>query len=170
VWHRCNYNSVILAERTSVRKGEIHEIVSGTCYRRDRVAARTLIVTSGVPRRDAHRTRRSTLLGMLANIAGLPDIGIVVVLVVILFGGSQLPKIARNIGMAGKEFRKAHDEAAKEDPPSPIATTNPAPPMVAPVPPMVAAVPGDDRITLSKTELEALLNERESRAKGQATS
>ncbi|HWG74709.1 MAG TPA: twin-arginine translocase TatA/TatE family subunit [Acidimicrobiales bacterium] len=104
---------------------------------------------------------------VVANIAGLPDIGIVVLLVVILFGGSQLPKIARNIGMAGKEFRKAHDEASKDD-------SAPAPPTGSPVavppPAAVAASTADDSVTLSKAELDALLAEREARARGQATS
>ena len=53
---------------------------------------------------------------MTANIFG-PDlkIGIVVSdhLLVVIFG-SQLPKIARNVGMAGKEFRKAQQEAEEE--------------------------------------------------------
>ena len=52
---------------------------------------------------------------MLANIFG-PDLGLVVIiLLVVLVGGSQLPKIARNIGTAGKEFRKAQQEAEEEE-------------------------------------------------------
>ena len=101
----------------------------------------------------------------VANIAGIPDLGIVVVLIVILFGGSQLPKIARNIGQAGKEFRKAHEEASKDDPPTATAT-----PTAVPAPQAVAASTADDRVTLSRAELDALLAEREARAKNQATS
>src|SRR6201985_3282299 len=50
---------------------------------------------------------------MIANIFG-PDLGIVlvIILLVVVFG-SQLPKLARNAGMAGKEFRKAQQEAEK---------------------------------------------------------
>ena len=45
--------------------------------------------------------------------AVINDTGILVVLVavILLFGASQIPKLARNLGEAGKEFRKAHDDA-----------------------------------------------------------
>jgi TatA/E family protein of Tat protein translocase len=51
---------------------------------------------------------------MIANIFG-PDLGIVlvIILLVVVFG-SQLPKIARNAGMAGREFRKAQQEAEED--------------------------------------------------------
>lgn len=106
---------------------------------------------------------------MLASLAG-SDLWIVAVIIVVLFGGSQLPKIARNVGMAGKEFRKAHDEASKDDVATPAPTVTPAPPMVAAAPPVVPAANPDDRITLSKAQLDALLDEREARAKGQTAS
>lgn len=57
---------------------------------------------------------------ILANLAG-PDtvILVVVVLLVFLFGGSQLPKFARGLGSASHEFRKGLEEgsqdAAKKD-------------------------------------------------------
>lgn len=35
-----------------------------------------------------------------------PDLAIVVVVLVLLFGGSQLPKLARGLGSASHEFRK----------------------------------------------------------------
>jgi len=45
---------------------------------------------------------------VIANLFGT-DLGLVVIIaLVVLIGGSQLPKIARNAGLAGKEFRKAH--------------------------------------------------------------
>ena len=46
---------------------------------------------------------------MIANIGDLPYV--IVIAVIVLVGGSQLPKIARNVGLAGKEFRKAQTEA-----------------------------------------------------------
>ena len=51
---------------------------------------------------------------MIANIFG-PDLGIVlvIILLVVVFG-SQLPKIARNAGTAGREFRKAQQEAEED--------------------------------------------------------
>ncbi len=78
---------------------------------------------------------------MLANIFG-PDLGYVVMIVlVVLVGGSQLPKIARNIGTAGKEFRKAQQEAEEDEAQRVNAT--PAQPAVAPAPtpPAVFASP-----------------------------
>jgi sec-independent protein translocase protein TatA len=41
------------------------------------------------------------------------DTGILMVLVAVLllFGASQIPKLARNLGEASKEFRKAHEDA-----------------------------------------------------------
>jgi TatA/E family protein of Tat protein translocase len=35
---------------------------------------------------------------------------VLIVAVVLLFGASQIPKVARNIAEAGKEFRKAQAE------------------------------------------------------------
>jgi TatA/E family protein of Tat protein translocase len=45
-------------------------------------------------------------------LAVLSDTGILVALVVFvaLFGASQIPKLARSLGEAGREFRKAHAE------------------------------------------------------------
>ena len=42
---------------------------------------------------------------MLANIIG-PDLLIVLGVVVLLFGGSQLPKLARSLGSARSEFER----------------------------------------------------------------
>jgi TatA/E family protein of Tat protein translocase len=53
--------------------------------------------------------------------AVINDTGILVVLValVLLFGASQIPKLARNLGEAGREFRKAHDPSPAPTSPSP---------------------------------------------------
>lgn len=97
-------------------------------------------------------------------LAFLSDTGIAVVavLVVVIFGGSQLPKLARNLGMAGKEFRKAHDDAEKES----AAAAAAAPP----APSALASSPADEQITISRSELEAFLAERDAKAKGQTNS
>ena len=60
---------------------------------------------------------------MLADIFG-PDLLIVaIVLVVLLFGGAAIPKLARNLGSAKNQFEKGMDEgkAAPDDhrPPPP---------------------------------------------------
>lgn len=51
-------------------------------------------------------------------LALINDTGIIVVvaLMVVLFGASQIPKLARNIAEAGKEFRKAQAEAEADRP------------------------------------------------------
>ncbi len=48
---------------------------------------------------------------------GGPEGIILLVLVLVLFGGSQLPKLARNLGKAQKEFKDgiAEADAPKED-------------------------------------------------------
>jgi sec-independent protein translocase protein TatA len=56
------------------------------------------------------RTRKDRLV-MLANILGSDALIVLVVAVVVLFGGSQLPKLARNVGAAGHELRKAQRES-----------------------------------------------------------
>lgn len=103
---------------------------------------------------------------VLANIMGTDGIIVLVILLVVVFGGSQLPKLARNVGSAGKEFRKAQEEAEAEAAKAEAAkTATPAPPpAVAPAPPTPAAAE-KDHVTLSKAELNALLDEREARTK-----
>jgi len=51
---------------------------------------------------------------VLAEIIG-PDILIVLVVILVLFGGSQLPKLARGLGSAQREFKKGIDEGAADD-------------------------------------------------------
>ncbi len=50
----------------------------------------------------------------LAEILG-PDLLIVLAIVLLLFGSSQLPKLARSLGSASKEFRKGLDESDRDD-------------------------------------------------------
>ena len=51
------------------------------------------------------------IIGMLADLIG-PDslIVIAVVIIVLLFGGSRLPKLARGLGSASHEFKKGMEE------------------------------------------------------------
>jgi sec-independent protein translocase protein TatA len=42
--------------------------------------------------------------------SGTNDLIVILVAFVVLFGGSQLPKLAHNTGEALREFRKAHSE------------------------------------------------------------
>ena len=49
---------------------------------------------------------------------GGPEMIVVLVIVLLVFGGSQLPKLARSLGQAQNEFKKGMDEGAKDDEPS----------------------------------------------------
>ena len=57
-------------------------------------------------RRDAYT------LGVSMAAIGVPELLIALVLVLLLFGGSQLPKLARSLGQAKSELKKAADEDA----------------------------------------------------------
>lgn len=84
---------------------------------------------------------------MLGNIFGSDTLIVLMVALVVLFGGSQLPKLAKNVGAAGHEFRRAQREAEAD---------NAAPaPAVAPsaVTSSVVAGPGPDNIVISREEL-----------------
>ena len=52
---------------------------------------------------------------MLAEIFGIDGVIVIVVLVVVLFGGSQIPKLARSLGSAHSEFKKGLAEGAAGD-------------------------------------------------------
>jgi sec-independent protein translocase protein TatA len=45
---------------------------------------------------------------------GGPQLIIILVVVLVLFGGSQLPKLARNLGKAQKEFRDGIGEGSSD--------------------------------------------------------
>jgi sec-independent protein translocase protein TatA len=51
---------------------------------------------------------------MIAGFFDSPaEIGIVLLVILLLFGGSQLPKLAKNIGKAQKEFKEGLAEGQK---------------------------------------------------------
>jgi len=52
---------------------------------------------------------------MFAGFFDGPEVIVVVIVVLVLFGGSQIPKLARNLGQAQKEFKKGLSEGAKDD-------------------------------------------------------
>ena len=111
---------------------------------------------------------------------------VLVIAIVVLLGGSQLPKIARNVGIAGKEFRKAQEEAeddadrkkqakaAGEAPtvqpplpqPLPAAPVSSVAPAAAPAEP-VGGASGEGTINLTPAQLDALLKAREEQVRGE---
>ena len=85
--------------------------------------------------------------GSPAEIFGVDGIIILVVVVLVLFGSTQIPKLARSLGSAQKEFKKGLDEgangttadAAPVTPAAPQAVQAPAP---APAPPAADGTAG----------------------------
>jgi TatA/E family protein of Tat protein translocase len=76
---------------------------------------------------------------VLAEIFGPDALVVIVLAIVLLFGADRLPKLMRSLGEASKELKKGHgDEPAATD---------------------------SDTITVSKAELDALLDEREAQAR-----
>ncbi len=67
---------------------------------------------------------------------GGPELIIILVVVLVLFGGSQLPKLARNLGQAQREFKNGIDEHDAE----PVAATAKAAPNYVPPAADAAAV------------------------------
>ena len=45
---------------------------------------------------------------------GPTEIGLILVAVLVVFGGSQLPKLAKNLGKAQKEFKDGLSDGQKE--------------------------------------------------------
>ena len=52
---------------------------------------------------------------MIGFTLGGPEGIILLVIVLVLFGGSQIPKLAKNLGKAQKEFKEGLDEGSSED-------------------------------------------------------
>ena len=101
-----------------------------------------------------------SLLASFMNLAG-PDLIVILLIVLVLFGAKKLPELARGMGQAVKEFQKAKDEfndelhkAGKSDtqvakpelkaPESTVARTdNQSTPNVTAPQPSAAVTPGD---------------------------
>ena len=85
---------------------------------------------------------------------GAPELIIILIIVLLLFGTTRLPKLARSLGEASREFKKGteereREEAAKATQSAPTAPTTPpaAPPAADP----------SDQVTMTRAELDALL-------------
>jgi sec-independent protein translocase protein TatA len=87
---------------------------------------------------------------------GAPELIILLLVVLLLFGSTKLPKLARSIGEASKEFKKGVNEGAHES-----AAASAAAPAATAAP---AAPPTDESVTMTRAELDAMLAEREREA------
>ncbi|MEN8235569.1 MAG: twin-arginine translocase TatA/TatE family subunit [Actinomycetota bacterium] len=54
------------------------------------------------------------LIAFIKNIGG-PELLIILVVVLLLFGASKLPGLARSLGASAKEFKKGVEEGVDED-------------------------------------------------------
>lgn len=68
---------------------------------------------------------------------GAPELLIVLIIVLVIFGGAKLPKLAKSLGEAQREFKKSSD-GEDEHPLPPVIQ---APPAAAQVPPAAQAPP-----------------------------
>lgn len=80
---------------------------------------------------------------------GAPELIVILLVVLLLFGSSKLPGLARSIGEASKEFKKGVLNADE-----PASKAEPAP----------APTPAPDTVTMTKAELDALVAERVAKA------
>jgi sec-independent protein translocase protein TatA len=58
-------------------------------------------------------TLAMVILATFMNLAG-PDLIIILLIILVLFGAKKLPELARGMGQAVKEFQKAKDEFTDE--------------------------------------------------------
>ena len=76
---------------------------------------------------------------------GVPELLIILAIVLLVFGGSRLPKLAKSLGEAQREFKKGTDEGATDAPSSVTESTVTSAPTTpaAPATPVVPVPPAD---------------------------
>jgi sec-independent protein translocase protein TatA len=89
---------------------------------------------------------------------GATELIIVLLVVLLLFGSTKLPKLARSLGQASQEFKQGVSESGKDEPDAIAAA--PRPSDAKPSAPQPS-----DRVTMTQAELDALLAEREAQAR-----
>ena len=78
---------------------------------------------------------------------GAPELIILLLVILLLFGSTKLPKLAKSLGEAQKEFKKGVAEVEAEPP---------------------ARALSEEKVTMTKAELDAMLAEREAQARRDA--
>ncbi len=81
---------------------------------------------------------------------GPTELLIVLGIILLLFGATRLPKLAKSLGQASSEFKKGLNEGAEDDKPE-------------------TAADRDEKVTMTKAELDALLADRETKARRNPT-
>ncbi len=77
---------------------------------------------------------------------GAPELIIFLLVILLLFGSTKLPKLAKSLGEAQKEFKKGIAEAEAEP----------------------SRPPADEKVTMTKAEYDALLAERDAQPRRNA--
>jgi sec-independent protein translocase protein TatA len=78
---------------------------------------------------------------------GPTELIIILLIVLLIFGGTKLPKLAKSLGEAQKEFKKGQEEPSE-----------------------IEAKRAAETVTMTQAELDALIAEREAKARREATS
>lgn len=60
---------------------------------------------------------------------GAPELIVVLIIVLVLFGGAKLPKLAKSLGQAQREFKKGTEDGAADDTASTDADSTPKGPV-----------------------------------------
>jgi|ERR1700712_2072177 len=96
---------------------------------------------------------------MFAFLDSPAEIGILVLVILLLFGGSQLPKLAKNLGQAQKEFKdglavgqKGDDKDVKSTTTTTTVTTPPAATVIVPPVTTVSVSEAEKAAELRKLE------------------
>src|SRR3954463_1544623 len=89
-----------------------------------------------------------SLLASFMNLAG-PDLIVILLIILVLFGAKKLPELARGMGQAVKEFQKAKDEFTDE---LHKAGTTPAAPAAPAVQPAASTVARNDPTAPAATQ------------------
>ena len=87
---------------------------------------------------------------------GAPELIIILLVVLLLFGGAKLPKLARSLGQAQKEFKAGMDDPDKDKGDKSDK-------------PEVTAKSTGETVTMTNADLEALIAEREAKARGEVS-
>ncbi len=77
-----------------------------------------------------------------AEIFGMDGVIVLVVVALVLFGSTQIPKLARSLGSAQKEFKQGLAEGDTGKVATPAATVTPAVVVSTPAPVVTEASPG----------------------------
>ena len=88
---------------------------------------------------------------------GPTELIIILVIVLLLFGSTRLPKLAKSLGEASREFKKGTEDREREEQAKTVQTPPSAPAAPAPAPAPTPASDPNEQVTMSRAELDALL-------------